>query len=263
MTHSSLAIKRPMRQALVTLLHINGKMGSRYLCESVYFSVAFYVLIVGATHNTPESIIDGVIISGGTSANSIRGLESMWTLHVIVGQISTDNTLDSQISRIHNLISAYPSIRRSDRTTSSYWQQRLNFLRPSAPLQVSSRDRRRRSLIDVGGELLHQVFGVATSKQVETNRRMIQLVRASNKQIIHQSNKMVTVINQTYNEIISHRRHIQEVEKSLSELFLHIKTWISLHNVALEEIRAGLRIDRCLSLLESAHFAWNKLRTQL
>ena len=262
MTHSSLAIKRSMRQALVTLLHINGKMGSRYLCESVYFSVAFYILIVGATQNTPESIIDGVIISGGTSANSIRGLKSMWTLHVVVGQISTDNTLDSQISRIHNLISAFPSTRRSDRPTSSYWQQRLNFLRPTAPLQVSSRDRRRRGLIDVGGELLHQVFGVATSKQVETNRRMIQLVRASNKQIIHQSNKMVTVINQTYHEIISHRRHIQEVEKTLSELFRHIKTWISLQNVALEQIRAGLRIDRCLSLLESAHFAWNKLRTQ-
>ena len=61
MTHSSLAIKRSMRQALVTLLHINGKMGSRYLCESVYVSVAFYILIVGATQNTPESIIDGLL----------------------------------------------------------------------------------------------------------------------------------------------------------------------------------------------------------
>ena len=173
---------------------------------------------MGAAQNTPESIIDGIIISGGTSANSIRGLESMWSLQVIVGQFSTDNTLDSQISRIHNLISAYPSIGRSNRTTSSYWQQRLIFLRPSTPLQVSSRERHRRGLIDVGGELLHQVFGVVTSKQVETSRRMIHLVHASNQQIIHQSNKMVTVINQTYNEIISHRQHIMEVEKSLSEL---------------------------------------------
>ena len=65
---------------------------------------------------------------------------------------------------------------------------------------------------------------------------------------------MVTVINQTYNEIISHRQHIMEVEKSLSELYVHVQTWISLHNVALEQIWAGLRIDRCLSLLESATF---------
>ena len=127
---------------------------------------------------------------------------------------------------------------------------------------MSSRERRRRGRIDVGGELLHQGFDVATSKQVETNRRMIQLVRASNQQMIHQSNKMVTVINQTYNEIISHQQHIMEVGKILSELYVHVQKWVSLHNVALEQIRAGLRIDRCLSLLESAHFAWDKLRTR-
>ena len=44
---------------------------------------------------------------------------------------------------------------------------------------------------------------------------------------------MATVINQTYNEIISHREHIMEVEKSLSELYVHVHTWMYLHNVAL------------------------------
>ena len=53
-----------------------------------------------------------------------------------------------------------------------------------------------------------------------------------------------------------------KVEKALSELYVHVQSWISLHNVALEKIRTGLRIDRCLSLLESAHFAWSKLRTR-
>ena len=129
-THSSHDIKGRCDRHC-HLLHINGKMGSHYFCAIVYFSVSLYFLIVGAAQNAPESIIDGIIISGGTSSNSMCGLEGMWTLHVIAGQFSADNTLDSQSSRIHNLISAYPSIRRSDRTTLSYWQQRLNFLRPS------------------------------------------------------------------------------------------------------------------------------------
>ena len=86
-----------------------------------------------------------------------------WPLHVIIGKSSAENTLDTQISRIHNLVSNYPSNRRSDRSTSSYWQQRLNFIRPIARLTVSSCERSWRGLIDVGGQLLHQVFGVATS----------------------------------------------------------------------------------------------------
>ena len=108
---------------------------------------------------------------------AVRSLQSQWTLHVIIGKSSAENSLDSQISRIHNLISNYPSNRRSDRSTSSYWQQRLNFLRPIARLTVSSCERSRRGLIDVGGQLLHQVFGVATSEQIEASRNMIQQVR--------------------------------------------------------------------------------------
>ena len=69
---------------------------------------------------------------------AVRSLQSQWALHVIIGKSSAKNTLDTQISRIHNHISNYPSNRRSDRSMSSYWQQRLNFLRPIARLTVSS-----------------------------------------------------------------------------------------------------------------------------
>ena len=237
-------------------------MASHSYGMNVSFAVALCFFIVGATENTPELIADGLLVSGGTLTTAVRSLQSKWTLHVIIGKSAVENTLDTQISRVHNLISNYPSTRRSDRSTSSYWQQRLHFLRPIAPLTVSSRERNRRGFFDLGGQMLHQVFGVATSEQIETSRKMIQLVRASNKQILHQSNKMVTVINQTYHEIILHQEHIVKVEKAISELYVHVQSWIALHNVALEKIRAGLRIDRCLSLLESAHFAWTKQRTR-
>ena len=110
---------------------------------------------MGATKNTPESIISGFIIFGGKHENYIFSLEISWTLHVVVGRFSTENTTNNQISRIYNLISAYPSVRRSDRTTSSYWQRRLNLLRTTAPLKVQFRERRRRGLIDVGCKILH------------------------------------------------------------------------------------------------------------
>ena len=126
----------------------------------------------------------------------------------------------------------------------SYWQHRLQLIRPTAPPVATSHERRRRGLIDVGGQLLHSIFGLATSNQVDISRQMIKLVRASNQHIIHQTNNMVTVINQTFNEMVLNRQHIQDVERSLSDLYTHVNTWIAVRHVAWGRISASLQIDR-------------------
>ena len=209
-------------------------MASHFFGGSVYFLEALYFLIVGATENTPESIADGLFISEGTFTTDIRSLQRQWTLYVIIGKSSARIPW---ILRYLVFTTLFPIIlptvvlteaRRHTGNSAS-----INFLRPIAPLTVSSRERSRRVLIDVGGQLLDQDFGVATSEQIETSRDMILLVRTSNKTILHQSNKMVTVINQTYHEIISHRKHIVKVETALSKFNVHVQSWIALHNVAL------------------------------
>ena len=89
---------------------------------------------------------------------------------------------------------------------------------------------------------------------------MINIIRTSNKHIIHQTNNIVSVINQTYNEMKLNRRHIQDVDDSLSALYDHVNTWLTVRQVAWSRIRAGLHIDRCFDLLESAQILYDKRR---
>ena len=107
-------------------------------------------------------------------------------------------------------------------------------------------ERRRRGLINVGGQILHSLFGLYTSNQVQISRQMINIIRTSNKHIIHQTNNMVSVIIQTYNEMKLNRRHIQDVEDSLSALYDNVNTWLTVRQLAWSRISAGLHIDRCL-----------------
>ena len=125
---------------------------------------------------------------------------------------------------------------------------------------VTPHERRSRGLINVGGQILHSLFGLATSNQVQISRQMINIIRTSNKHIIHQTNNMVSVINQTYNEMKLNRRHIQDGEDSLSALYDHVNTWFTVRQVAWSRISAGLHIDRCFDLLESAQILYDKRR---
>ena len=68
----------------------------------------------GAIKNTTELIIYWITISGGTSQNAITSLESIWTLHVVVGQSSLEITLGNQISWLQEQSAAFPSTRRAD-----------------------------------------------------------------------------------------------------------------------------------------------------
>ena len=87
---------------------------------------------------------------------------------------------------------------------------------------------------------------------------MINIIRKSNKHIIHQTINMVSVINQTYNEMKLNRRHIRDVEDSISTLYEHVNTWITVRQAAWSRISASLHIDRCFDLLESAQILFDK-----
>ena len=59
-------------------------------------------VIVAATRNTPELIVDEILVSGGTSQNAIKSLDSVWTLHVVVGSISNELPINHFIPGFKN-----------------------------------------------------------------------------------------------------------------------------------------------------------------
>ena len=245
-THS-VVLKEVTSRAAGTSCLKESKMESTSVRTRFYFIIVSICLIVETTtQENPKRIVDGILISGGTSQNAIQVLDSVWTTHVAVGSISNDIQLAPLISRLQELITGFPSTSRADDVTRSYWQQRLQIIRSTAPPVVTPHERRRRGLNDVGGQILHSLFGLATSNQVQISRQMINIIRKSNKHIIHQSNNMISVINQTYTEMKLNRRHIIDVDESLSALYEHVNTWITGRQTAWSRISASLQIDRVL-----------------
>ena len=52
------------------------------------------------------------------------------------------------------------------------------------------------------------------------------------------------------------RKHIRDIENYLPNLHEHFEKWSRVSTVAFENVRISLRIDQCLSALESAHLVW-------
>ena len=256
-THS-VVLKEVTSRAADTSCLKDSKMGSNSVRTRLYFIVSLWVIVETTTNHAPKQIVDGILISGGTSQNAIQVLDSVWTIHVAVGSISDDIQLAPLISRLQELITGFSATTPAEEVTRSIWQQRLQIIRSTAPSVVTPHDRRRRGLINVGGQILHSLFGLATSNQVQISRQMINIIRKSNKHIIHQSNNMISVINQTYTEMKLNRRHIIDVEESLSALYEHVNTWITGRQTAWSRISSSLQVDRIFDLLDSAQILYDK-----
>ena len=129
-------------------------------------------------------------------------------------------------------------------------------------VDVFDPQRHKRGLLDAGGMVLHQLFGKATSADIQTSRHLIQQIRESNKQVLHKANELFSVINQTYNELSLHRTHLLDIEKSVTKLYAQVNTLQRVSAIRFERLRSSISIDRSLSLLESQQLFWHRQRVQ-
>ena len=219
------------------------------VCVSAVHAISF---------NTPYTVTDGVYITGGTQRDELRTVDAIWSLHVIVGRPEQPVGLCQAISQIQAVINSSVLARSSDKAIQSSWLQRLQILDFHLALAMATVHRHRRGLIDAGGMLLHVLFGLATTSQVDTSRRLIQQVRTHNHTILHKTNQLISIVNQTFDELVQNRQHIQAIEQSLSNLFQHIQTWQSVNDVAFETLRATIRIESVVSVLEQQELTWNR-----
>ena len=100
-----------------------------------------------------------------------------------------------------------------------------------------------RGLFDAGGIVLHKVFGLATTAELMECRRWIEQVRANNIRVLHKTNELVSVVNQTFSEIRLNRKHIQNMQMYIPDIYKHITTWQTLSGIAYERLHENIRID--------------------
>ncbi len=69
----------------------------------------------------------------------------------------------------------------------------------------SNNHQHQRGLFDIGGVLLHGLFGLATNKQIRKYRSIIKKLRANTVEIMHVVPELITVVNQTRQYVKANR----------------------------------------------------------
>ena len=214
-------------------------MGRNFASFSIYVALVFFHFAAAVDFHQPKLLPDGLLITGVSTDRLIRNVVGTWSLHVVVEVLDPpSDRLQTQVQQLSEIIASLPFSLRADNDTKEVWLRRLRFIADQLPRVVTPHERHKRGLLDAGGMVLHQLFGVATSGDVETSRQLIRQVRDSNKQILHKANEFVYVINQTYNELSLHRTHLLDIEKSVTQMYVQVNTLKRVSAIRFERMRS-------------------------
>lgn len=79
------------------------------------------------------------------------------------------------------------------------------------------RRRLKRGLIDAGGHVLKYLFGTMDSSDFENTNNRLNSLNDVTKEIIHNSNDQVTVLNGMQSELVSHAKTINQIISTLKK----------------------------------------------
>ena len=115
--------------------------------------------------------------------------------------------------------------------------------------------RDRRGLLDVGGRLLHAVFRVATSAQLDRFKAAMGEVEGNQREMVHAHNNLATILNQTrvFAQRLSVRQqHLQLHVDKLTVAVLHLSKSLHAQDDSLRRVEIATDVDRYLDVLTLA-----------
>jgi len=113
----------------------------------------------------------------------------------------------------------------------------------------------KRGLLDVGGSILHALFGVATSAQLERFHAAVKEVAGSQMAVSHAMAQLSTIINQTRSNVIKLAAHQHQISVHMAQINAAIRTIsTSMHETTrrLHRVELITDLDRYLDTLDIA-----------
>ena len=92
---------------------------------------------------------------------------------------------------------------------------RINLIRQKLGC---NRSRQRRGLINLGGDILRAVFGIATEDELATFRKALNNNAENINRLYHDRNTLVSIVNDTLDAAKENRQHIKHLENVLNKL---------------------------------------------
>ena len=215
--------------------------------RSVLFKIVLLWLLFDITtgDGTLSPLADGLMVR---KIDDVRSRAADWRVLVVLDAPGNVN-LGPALEATYGAISA-----RSDglhNETIQKWFDRLDLVRGSVKTGLLETARRkRRGLLDIGGKLLHGLFGLATDQDVRDCRELIARAGESNSRIVHTVNQLVSVLNNTQINVIENRAHINAIQGYIANLSSTIAQDIVHWTVRMRLVKIELRIEQAIRMLE-------------
>ena len=212
---------------LLTLLIISGLTAGRDIMNNIH-----------------TALPDGLII---TQDQELKVQNGEWTLLITI-QPPVPVSLEQAITLLRLTVNKY----REDfsNSTGIHWDNRLTWISTSMrPNQSPSR--RRRGLIDIGGTLLHHLFGVATDAELAECLKLVKGALSSNKRIVHATSHMMSVVRAIQNNTLSNRVAIIDMENKVHQMWSQLLTIVDTIQGAVNTLENQLRIEESINTLET------------
>ena len=199
-------------------------------------------------YTSAQYIPDGVLIHGGAD---LRGLKASWIVLIQLDAPVLPPGFIKQLNKVRRYYTPLVERFNISKPIVDAWEDRIERM---TPLATNFKNvRHRRGLLDAGGHLLHILFGVATSEQVNKYTKLVTQLKDQNEAILHNIPELATMINQSRKYIKANEERITSIEAHegvirsyMRDMGKKLVAW----EVRLNSAEVQIEMDRILSVLE-------------
>ena len=158
------------------------------------------------TNNVPHLLSEGLLI---TRASDIHVRRGTYTVLVVIDAPRSEPRMEERLNELRLVIEKLGTHQNYSRTTRNVWEQRIHDMEATMtpPSQMLPNTRIKRGLFNFVGEIGATLFGTATENQVAQLKHHITKAQRTNRRIVHATNELISVVNQTRAEVSLNRQH--------------------------------------------------------
>ena len=196
---------------------------------------------------------DGISISG---SEPLRQIVASWDIYVTLEPPPFPTDLARRVEDIDTLLNSIMQLQtvgvNIDLQPFKLRRDRLRqILRP----RERQHSRVRRGLLDIGGTLLHHLFGVATDSQLVRFRAAMEELKGRQDDIAHAYGNLATVVNQTrayVRQLALQQQHLHGQVVRLDTAILALSRAVQANSRKLHRVALMTDLDRYFDVLDLA-----------
>ena len=171
--------------------------------------------------NVPHLLSDGLLI---TRASDIHVRRGTYTVLVVIDAPRREPHMEEHLNELRLVIEKLGIQQNHSCTTRNVWEQRIRDMEVTMtpPSQMLPNTRIKRGLFNFVGEIGSALFATATEHQVAQLKPHITKAQRTNRGIVHATNELISVVNQTRSEVRLNRQHLVAVEQFAKELYAEL-----------------------------------------